>query len=113
DGMGTALRSKKFHDVSYRNFADATLPDHLTGLKQLAARYPYLDLDRVGIFGASAGGYGSARAILAYPDFYRVAVSSSGNTTPRDVLAMWAEKWGGYPVGDDYDTSDNRRLADR
>jgi dipeptidyl aminopeptidase/acylaminoacyl peptidase len=111
DGMGTALRSKPFHDVSYQNFADATLPDHLTGLRQLAAAHPFLDLDRVGIQGSSAGGYGSVRAILAYPDFYRVAVSSSGNTTPRNALAIWVEKWFGYPVGSYYDEQDNRKLV--
>ncbi len=111
DGMGTALRSKAFHDASYKNFGDATLPDHITGLQQLAGLYPYLDLNRVGIHGASAGGYGSIRAILAHPDFFKVAVSFSGNAAMESVIAIWAEKWQGYPVGDYYAESDNRALA--
>lgn len=111
DGMGTAHRSKRFHDVSYRNFGDATLPDHITGLRQLAERYPHLDLDRVGIQGTSAGGYGSVRAMLAHPDFFKVAVSASGNAAMQSVIAIWAEKWQGYPIGDYYDESDNRKLA--
>ncbi|MCG8673616.1 MAG: S9 family peptidase, partial [Pseudomonadales bacterium] len=76
DGMGTAKRSKAFHDFSYGNLGDIGAPDHMTALQQLAERYPYMDLDRVGIYGHSAGGYDSARAVLAHPDFYKVAVSS-------------------------------------
>jgi dipeptidyl-peptidase 4 len=111
DGMGTALRSKAFHDVSYNNFEDATLPDHIAGLRQLALRDSTMNLDRVGIFGGSAGGYGSVRAILEYPDFFKAAVSHAGNTTMRSVLANWAEKWQGYPVTRAYDRTDLANLA--
>lgn len=78
DGRGTPGRSKAFNDESYEAFADPMLADHVAGIRQLAERYGNFDLDRVGIYGHSFGGYTSARAILTYPDFYNVAVSSAG-----------------------------------
>ncbi len=78
DARGTPGRSRDFHDVSYGNFADPQLDDHVAALRQLAKRYPGLDLSRVGTYGHSLGGYVSARALLRYPDFYKVAVSSAG-----------------------------------
>jgi dipeptidyl aminopeptidase/acylaminoacyl peptidase len=112
DGLGTAFRSKAFHDFSYGNMGDAGgLEDHITGLRQLAARYPYLDLNRVGIYGISAGGYASARAMLAYPDFYKVGVSASGNHDQRRYLADWGEKNQGLLAGDNYLNQANTKLA--
>lgn len=78
DGRGTPGRSKAFNNQSYEAFADPELADHVAGIRQLAERYGSLDLDRVGIYGHSFGGYTSARGILTYPDFYKVAVSSAG-----------------------------------
>jgi dipeptidyl-peptidase-4 len=78
DGRGTPGRSKAFNNASYKAFAGPELADHVAGIKQLAARFGNFDLDRVGIYGHSFGGYTSARGILTYPDFYKVAVSSAG-----------------------------------
>jgi dipeptidyl aminopeptidase/acylaminoacyl peptidase len=112
DGMGTCCRSKSFHDVSYRNLADAGgLEDHIIAIKWLAQKYPYLDADRVGIFGHSAGGYASAHAILRYPDFYKVCVSSAGNHDARTDKATWVERWMGLPVGEQYLKSSNVTYA--
>jgi len=82
DGMGTPYRSKAFHDVSYHNQADGGLEDHILGLRKLAAERPYIDLSRVGIYGHSGGGFNTARALLKYPDFFHVGVSSAG---PHDM----------------------------
>lgn len=111
DGMGTAMRSKAFHNVSYKNLGDSGLEDHILGLKQLAERYPYLDLDRVGIYGHSAGGYDSAHALLTHPEFYKVAVSSSGCHDNRSDKVWWNELWMGYPVGEHYQQQANPTLA--
>jgi dipeptidyl aminopeptidase/acylaminoacyl peptidase len=80
-------------------------------LRQLAATHTYLDLERVGIYGHSGGGYASVRAMLAYPDFYKVAVSSAGNHDQRGYLAYWGELYIGLLEGDNYDAQINRRLA--
>ena len=78
DARGTPGRSVAFHDVAYGDFADPQLDDHVAALRQLAQRYPGMDLTRIGAYGHSLGGYASARALLRYPDFYKVAVSSAG-----------------------------------
>ncbi len=113
DGMGTPYRSKAFVDVAYgTNFGEAGgLTDHITGLKQLAARDPSLDLDRVGIYGHSGGGFASAHALLAFPDFYKVAVSSAGNHNQMGYLAGWGERYIGMPEGDNYAGQINAALA--
>lgn len=112
DGLGMPQRSKAYHDVSYRNLGDAGLEDHIAALRQLAMRYPYLDLDRVGIFGHSAGGYASCHAILAYPDFFKVCVSSAGNHDHRLDKASWVERYMGFPVEDHYAAQANQALAE-
>lgn len=117
DGMGTPFRSKAFHDASYGKLDEAGgLDDHIAGLRQLAERRPYMDLDRVGIFGHSGGGFASTRAILAYPGFYKVAVSSAGNHDQRGYTATWGERYLGLPsdagdCGDGYSEQINARLA--
>ncbi|MCP5052280.1 MAG: prolyl oligopeptidase family serine peptidase, partial [bacterium] len=111
DGLGTANRSKQFQDFSYRNLGDIGGPDHIAGMKQLARKYPYMDLSRVGIFGHSAGGYDAAHALLVYPDFYKVAVSSAGNHDHQMAKAWWPELYQGYPVGDHYKKQSNLALA--
>jgi dipeptidyl-peptidase-4 len=102
DGLGTAWRSKEFHNYSYLNLADGGIPDHIAGFKQLAEKYPYMDLDRIGVFGFSAGGYDSAHAIFAHPDFYKVAVAASGNYDHRMDKAWWNELWMDFPVRKHY-----------
>jgi dipeptidyl aminopeptidase/acylaminoacyl peptidase len=107
DHLGTPLRSKAFHDNYYGNFGDNGLPDHVGAVKQLAARYKFIDLDRVGIFGHSGGGFASTDAILRYPDFYKVAVSGSGNHDNRSYNIYWAEKYQGLMNRDTVRKTDN------
>lgn len=109
DGMGTRNRSKAFHDVCWRNVKDAGLPDRIAWIKALAARYPYVDGKRVGIYGTSAGGQSSTGALLFHPEFYKVAVSSCGCHDNRIDKRWWNEQWMGYPVGDWY--ADNSNIT--
>lgn len=112
DGLGMPGRSKAQHDHSYRNLPDNGLPDHIAAIRQLADRYDYLDISRVGIFGHSAGGYASCRAMFAYPDFFKVAVSSAGNHDHRLDKATWVERYMGLPVGEHYVFSANQNHAE-
>ncbi len=112
DGRGTAGRSRAFHLFSYRNLGGA-FEDHVAMIKQMVSRYPYMDIDRVGIFGTSAGGYGAAHAMLAFPDFYKVGVSTSGDHDARLDKAWWNEVYQGYPVQDDYAEQSNVIMANR
>lgn len=98
DGMGTPGRSKSFHDTYYGNMGDNTLPDQITAIEQLAARNPFMDIERVGIWGHSGGGFASAAALMRYPDFYDVAVSGAGNHDNRTYEDDWGEKWQGLLV---------------
>lgn len=111
DGFGTPLRSKRFHDYSYGNLGDCGLEDNIFAIKQLANQYSYIDLDRIGIYGHSGGGYASARAILKYPDFYKVAVSSAGNHDQLSYMADWGEHFQGMLEGDNYKNQANSELA--
>jgi dienelactone hydrolase len=116
DAMGTPGRSKAFHDAYYGNMGDNGIPDQIATIKQLAARYPQIDLDRVGIYGHSGGGFSSTDAILRYPDFFKVAVSSAGNHDNRSYDYTWGEKYQGLvkKLSDSLDTFDsqsNWRLA--
>jgi dipeptidyl aminopeptidase/acylaminoacyl peptidase len=112
DGLGTPFRSKAFHDLAYGRMEDAGgLEDHIAGIRRLAQGRPYMDLDRVGIYGHSGGGFASTRAILAFPDFYKVAVSSAGNHDQRGYLAAWGEQYQGLLDGDNYKNQANPGLA--
>ncbi|PYP66745.1 MAG: S9 family peptidase [Gemmatimonadetes bacterium] len=107
DHLGTPFRSKAFHDNYYGNFGDNGLPDHIAAIKQLATQYKFIDLDRVGIFGHSGGGFASTDAILRYPDFFKVAVSGAGNHDNRSYNIYWAEKYQGLMNKDTLRKSDN------
>jgi dipeptidyl aminopeptidase/acylaminoacyl peptidase len=107
DGMGTSNRSKAFHDVAWKNLKDSGFPDRMKWIKTAAKKYPYMDITRVGIFGNSAGGQSSAGALLHHPDFYKVAVSSSGCHDNRMDKIWWNEQWMGYPIGPHYEESSN------
>jgi dipeptidyl aminopeptidase/acylaminoacyl peptidase len=112
DGRGTPGRSKAFHDAAYGKMGEAgSLQDHVAAIRQLAQARPYMDLDRVGIYGHSGGGFASVRAILAYPDFFKVAVASAGNHDQRGYLASWGEKYMGPLSGDNYLEAANVTLA--
>lgn len=93
EGTCNPNRSKSFHDMCYGNMADNTLPDQISGIKQLAAKYPYIDLDRIGIWGHSGGGFATAAAMFRYPDFYKVGISESGNHDNRNYEDDWGERY--------------------
>jgi dipeptidyl aminopeptidase/acylaminoacyl peptidase len=107
DGMGTANRSKAFHDVCWHNLKDAGFPDRILWHQAVAKKYPYYDVSRVGIYGTSAGGQNSTGALLFHPDFYKAAVSACGCHDNRMDKASWNEQWMGYPVGPHYAASSN------
>ncbi|HWC95998.1 MAG TPA: DPP IV N-terminal domain-containing protein [Candidatus Sulfopaludibacter sp.] len=117
DGMGTPWRSKKFHEAYYGDMGDNTLPDQVAAMRQLAAKYPYIDLERTGIYGHSGGGYATADAMFRYPDFFKVGISESGNHDNREYEDDWGEKWQGLlqdkpgSAGDNYDSQANQLLA--
>jgi dipeptidyl-peptidase-4 len=116
DGMGTPWRSKKFHEAYYGDMADNTLPDQIAGMKELARRYPWIDITRVGIYGHSGGGYAAAAAMFHYPDVFKVGISESGNHDNRVYEDDWAEKWMGllekHTDGfTSYDTQANQNFA--
>jgi dipeptidyl aminopeptidase/acylaminoacyl peptidase len=96
DAMGSANRSKAFQDTCWHNLADAGFPDRILWMKAAAAKYPYMDLTRVGIYGTSAGGQNAAGALLFHPDFYKVAVANSGCHDNRIDKSSWNEQWMGY-----------------
>ncbi len=106
NAMGTPFRSKAFHDVWYGDMGDNGLIDHVHVIKQLAARRPEIDLDRVGIYGFSGGGFSSTGAILRFPDFFKVAVSAAGNHDQRSYSFDWGERYQG-PLKKNEDGSDN------
>ena len=116
DGMGTPWRSKRFHAAYYGNMGDNTLPDQVAGMKELASRYPWIDIDRAGIYGHSGGGFATAAAMFRYPDFFKVGVSQAGNHDNRVYEDDWAEKWQGLlqknPDGTtNYDNQANQLVA--
>ncbi|HXG46350.1 MAG TPA: prolyl oligopeptidase family serine peptidase, partial [Methylomirabilota bacterium] len=117
DGMGTANRSKAFHDVCWRNLKDAGFPDRILWHQAVARKYPYYDITRVGIYGTSAGGQNAAGALLFHPEFYKAAVANCGCHDNRMDKASWNEQWMGYPVGPQYAECSNienaRRLRGR
>ncbi len=102
DGMGTANRSKAFHDVCWKNLKDAGFPDRILWHQAIAKKYPYYDITRVGIFGTSAGGQNAGGAVLFHPEFYKAAVANSGCHDNRMDKASWNEQWMGFPVGQQY-----------
>lgn len=113
DGMGTNNRSKAFHDVAWKNLGDAGFPDRILWHKAVAAKYPYYDITRVGIYGTSAGGQNSTGGVLFHPEFYKVAVSNSGCHDNRMDKIWWNEQWMGWPLGPEYSASSNVDNASR
>jgi dipeptidyl aminopeptidase/acylaminoacyl peptidase len=116
DGMGTPNRSKTFHDALFGDLADNTIPDQVAGIKELAAKYPWIDVDRVGIYGHSGGGAAAAAAMFHFPDFFKVGFSESGNHDNRVYEDDWAEKWVGLlkksaDGSTNYDSQANQNFA--
>ncbi|HJD77365.1 MAG TPA: S9 family peptidase [Bacteroides reticulotermitis] len=111
DGMSTSFRSREFENVCYKNLKDAGLPDHIAWIKAAAQRYSYMDIDRVGIYGCSAGGQESTNAVLLHPDFYKAAYSACGCHDNRMDKIWWNELWMGYPVDESYKECSNVENA--
>jgi dipeptidyl aminopeptidase/acylaminoacyl peptidase len=116
DGLGTPWRSKSFHDAFDGDIGDNTLPDQVAALRELGQRHPWIDLDRVGIWGHSGGGYATADAMFSYPEFFKVGIAESGNHDNRNYEDDWAEKWQGLEVkrkdgSSSYDAQANQNRA--
>ena len=116
EGMGNPLRSKKFHDFYYGNMGDNTLPDQMAGMRELAAKYPWIDIEHVGIWGHSGGGFATADAMFRYPDFFKVGIAESGNQDNREYEDDWGERYQGLLVKKadgttNYDDQANQNLA--
>jgi dipeptidyl-peptidase-4 len=111
DGMGTNNRSKAFHDVCWQNLADAGFPDRILWIRAAAAKYPYMDLSRVGIYGTSAGGQNALGGLLLHGDFYKVGVADCGCHDNRMDKIWWNEQWMGWPIGPHYAEQSNVTLA--
>ncbi len=111
DGMGTNNRSRAFHDVAWHNLKDAGFADRILWHKGVAAKYPWYDISRVGVFGTSAGGQSAMGALLFHPEFYKVAVANSGSHDNRMDKIWWNEQWMGWPVGPWYAESSNADNA--
>ncbi len=116
DGMGTPFRSKAFHAFYATNLGDDTIPDQIAGMKTLAERYPWIELDKSGMYGHSGGGNATASAMFHFPDFFKVGIAESGNHDNRNYEDDWAEKWAGLLVKNpdgtsNYDSQANEAYA--
>jgi len=116
EGTSNPYRSKSYHDMSYGNMAENTLPDQVSGIRQLAQRYPYIDTNRIGIWGHSGGGFATATAMFRYPDFFKVGISESGNHDNRNYEDDWGERYDGLLVpqkegGSNYEAQANQNYA--
>jgi len=110
DGMGTNFRGKEFHDVAWKNLKDAGFPDRIAWMRGAAATRPWMDLDRVGIYGGSAGGQTAMRALIDHADFYKAAFADCGCHDNRMDKVWWNEQWLGWPADDSY--VQNSNVAD-
>jgi dipeptidyl aminopeptidase/acylaminoacyl peptidase len=111
DGTCNPDRSKAFHDACYGNMGDNTLEDQISGIRQLAEKYLFMDLDRVGVWGHSGGGFATAAAMFRYPDFYKVGISESGNHDNRNYEDDWGERYIGLLNGNNYEKQANQNYA--
>ncbi len=116
DGRGTPDRSKSFHDAYYGAMGrDNTLPDQVAGMKELAQRYSWIDIDRAAMWGHSGGGFITADAMFRYPDFFKVGIAESGNHDQRDYEDDWGERYQGLLVArgdtDNYGAEANQNFA--
>lgn len=110
EGTSNPFRSKSFHDMSYGNMADNTLPDQITAIKQLAQTFP-IDTSKVGIWGHSGGGFATAAAMFRYPDFFKVGIAESGNHDNRNYEDDWGERYNGLVENSDYAAQANQNYA--
>lgn len=113
EGSCNPGRSKSFHDACYGNMGENTLPDQIAALQQLAQQYSFIDLDKVGIWGHSGGGFATAAALLKYPDFFKVGVSQSGNHDNRNYEDEWGERYIGLEMKDAAGASNYEQQANQ
>ncbi|NAS29731.1 prolyl oligopeptidase family serine peptidase [Flavobacteriaceae bacterium R38] len=110
DGLGTSGRSKEFHNHSYKNMGD-NLRDHVLAINYLGKQFNWIDTNKVGIFGHSAGGFDTGHAMLAFPETYKVGVASSADHDFRMEKAWWPEMYMGWPVDESYHEVSNITMA--
>ncbi len=110
EGTSNPFRSKSFHDMSYGNMAENTLPDQITAIRQLAKTYP-IDTNKVGIWGHSGGGFATAAAMFRYPDFFKVGIAESGNHDNRNYEDDWGERYNGLVENSNYEAQANQNYA--
>lgn len=110
EGTSNPYRSKSYHDMNYGNMAENTLPDQITGIRQLAKTFP-IDTSKVGVWGHSGGGFAAAAAMFRYPDFYKVGISESGNHDNRNYEDDWGERYNGLAENADYEAQANQNYA--
>jgi len=110
EGTSNPFRSKSYHDMSYGNMADNTLPDQITAIRQLSQRFP-IDTTKVGIWGHSGGGFATAAALLRYPDFFKVGIAESGNHDNRNYEDDWGERYNGLVENSNYEAQANQTYA--
>ena len=113
EGSCNPNRCKSFHDACYGNMGENTLPDQVSGLNQLAERYSFIDLDKVGIWGHSGGGFATAAAMFKYPDFFKVGISESGNHDNRNYEDDWGERYIGLETNYEYGSSNYEDQANQ
>jgi dipeptidyl aminopeptidase/acylaminoacyl peptidase len=113
DGMGTNNRSKAFHDVAWRDLGDAGFPDRILWHKAYAAKNPWYDITRVGLYGTSAGGQNAMGGLVFHPEFYKAAYANSGCHDNRMDKIWWNEQWMGWPLGPHYEASSNTVNASK
>jgi len=111
EGTSNPLRSKSYHDMNYGNMGDNTLPDQVSGIRQLAQKYAYIDTTRIGIWGHSGGGFATACAMFRFPDFFKVGISESGNHDNRNYEDDWGERYDGLVANSNYDAQANENIA--
>ena len=111
EGSSNPNRTKSFHDMSYGHMATNTLPDQIAAIRQLAVARPYIDTNKVGIWGHSGGGFATAAAMFKYPDFFKVGIAESGNHDNRNYEADWGERYNGLVQNSDYASQANELYA--
>lgn len=111
EGTGNPLRTKSYQDMNYGDMAENTLPDQVAGIRALAARYPYLDTTRVGIWGHSGGGFATCDAMFRYPDFFKVGIAESGNHDNRNYESAWGDRFNGPISNQEYEAQANQTYA--
>ena len=113
DGMSTSFRSRQFEEVCYKHLEDSGFADRKLWIEAACAKYPYMDINRVGIYGCSAGGQEALTAVLLHGDFYKAAYAACGCHDNRMDKIWWNEQWLSYPLDESYIYSSNVENASK